>query len=246
MPRFSGYGRRRRFRRTGRRLRRRTRRMRFGRRRTRMIPYGFTGSRAELKYVDSEFSFDIESTSASFAGTDYAVSLVPIPSGAGISQRIGRQIIVKKIQVNVAWKWNTGNTDVGADDGGEFRFLLVQDRMSNGTSMTNTQVITALLQDTGHPTTSFLNLANRNRFKVLKDKIIPVTPTNGNAGSGVIRVVKKKRIRVTYNNDAAPGSQAVTDIQSNNIFMLFIPGLTLTSNSAVTVTHNRRVRYIDV
>jgi len=246
MPRFSGYGRRRRMRRFGRRLRRRTRRMRFGRRRfQRMVPYGFSGSKAELKYLDSEFSMNISKDPASQAGWDIA-HLVLIPSGAGVSQRIGRQIIIKKIQINVVWKWKTGNTDVGADDGGDFRFMLVQDRMNNGVAPTNAQVAAALLQDISHPTTCFLNLSNRNRFRVLKDKIIPVTPTNGNNGSGVIRVVKKKRIRVTYNNDAASGSQLISDINTNNIIMLMIPGPTITDTSAVTVTSYRRVRYIDV
>lgn len=211
-----------------------------------MVPYGFSGSKAELKYKDTDASTNIEITTASAGAFDYATSLVLIPSGAGISQRIGRQIIIKKIQVNLAWKWKNANTDLTADKGGEIRFLLVQDRMPNATSMTNLQVVTALLQDTAHPTLSFLNLANRNRFKILKDKIIPVTPTLGNAGSGVVRVVKKKRIRVTYNNDPASGAEAVTDIQANNIFMLVCPGNTITTNSAVTVTSNRRVRYIDM
>jgi hypothetical protein len=105
----------------------------------------------ELKYFDNTQSFN--------AGTSGTItSMCAVTAGTGNNNRVGRQINLKTIKVQI----NTGGAG-GATDYIN-RYIVFIDKQPNAGSPTPTDILTS------STTTAFTNLDNRDRFEILADK----------------------------------------------------------------------------
>lgn len=242
MPFGRGYGRRRRFRRRVRkmrRFRRFARGIRIGRRGFYPGWRNFNGNRAELKYIDASFG---ATTIGATAPTTIFQCMNLIAEGSGVSERIGRQVVIRKLQASWGACW--AGTDVTGVDCAAMRVIILYDRMNNATAMDYATLAPLLWQSAatvGAAIHSPLNLSNRNRFKVLKDKRFIMGPTTGGAGTVYRQWIIKKRIKCTWGTTAG----TVAAINTNAIhFVMINDGATATEG--ISVKGYVRARYTDV
>lgn len=177
--------------------------------RSRVGYYGRYGAHSsEKKFFDDTHDF---ATVASAGEVDNG--MLNIAAGTGESDRIGRKINVTGVNLRARFTLPAGGL---APD--VVRLMLVQDKQSNGTTANVTDVLeTASIW-------SFNNLANKNRFKIIRDKICPLNFTAGAAAledfvhteEWYVRL--KRPMPIEY--DGATG--ALTERRSNNLFLLAI------------------------
>lgn len=164
-------------------------------------------------------------------------SVVEVDQGTGEEQRIGRKITVKKISMRLKIELPTTSNPNSSSD--ITRIVIVQDRQCNGTALTWTDVF----EDAN--VFSFMNLSNKNRFRILFDKAYA---TNSSAGSfdgtndqfGSFYISdqwhKKLNIPIEYSGTGS----AIADITSNNIALI-----ACSENAVARFEGNIRVRYTD-
>lgn len=126
-----------------------------------MRPGGFTGGMnpAELKFVDNSGDFDMDTT-----GDVLLISNVA--QGADYNQRVGRQFDIKSVSVKgyLVPKSDTLSSALA-------RLMLVWDAAPNAVAPTISDILTSV------SSVAFPKLDNRNRFRILKDELIPVGRT---------------------------------------------------------------------
>jgi len=93
--------------------------------------------------------------------------------GAAINQRIGRQIHIHKVKVNGFIHCPSQADQTAMDHGAIARIMLVQDKQTNATQMDGNLLMTDMNNAIDN-INSFQNVDNFGRFKVLKDKFIPL------------------------------------------------------------------------
>lgn len=190
--------------------------------------YGRFGKGGELKFLDTTLATN---TAIPAAGVVHP-NLVVVPQGDGQSERTGRKIVVKKIQIR--GEFTTTATDVG--DG--VRILIVQDMQANGAVFTTANVLQTA------DWRSWINLENSDRFKVLYDnttKLYP-GPFDGVDQTQVItpfKVLKKCSIPIIYDSSATTG--AIGTQRSNSIAVLAIS----LNNNLSGLGYIARIRYED-
>jgi len=185
----------------------------------------------EYKFFDTANGFSFDSTGEVPA----TGQLVLIPQGTTQSQRIGQQCTIKSIQIK-------GNMTFqpGADtDGSNTAYMwLVLDKQCNGAAATMTDVFTSTT-----PNLALINLANSDRFVILKKWVWNFTSQSGiRTAFGVVRkpldFYKKVNIPLEYSSTTG----AITEIRSNNIFFL---AAAYGADDLVTIDGITRVRYED-
>lgn len=129
--------------------------------------YAATG--AETKFFDT----DLDATIGGISNTLEKVNLNIIPQGTTESTRIGRKVVLKKL--NVKGIISLPTTATAASTSTVVKVLIIQDKQTNGAAFGATD-----LWDTDS-ISSFNNLANSSRFRVLKTKVFVL---NSTAGSG--------------------------------------------------------------
>jgi len=129
----------------------------------------------ELKSYDTAagFSLPITNTPANVGDvTSWTINYLFFPTqGADISNRIGRKCIIDKHLLRVLLKQNGGATVQSSS--GFVRLLLIYDQQNNSLNSTATTQAAALLQTPTNLNSPML-LDNRERFKILADKYIPL------------------------------------------------------------------------
>lgn len=120
-------------------------------------PYGYGSGRPELKFIDTQ-------TTAEATSNTWKVNLINgVATGTDITNRIGRKITLKSLLVRLN-VYNSMATNTTNPQGVMGRIVLIYDTQPNsGTTPTGTDIFT-----TNTPF-GFMNLNNRDRFKVLKD-----------------------------------------------------------------------------
>lgn len=221
--------------RTSRRRKSRSYRRRIRRRRTR-APRRTGGwrnpLRHELKYLDTNVDAkqlgngtgpNILATTVGGNGT-YAGCINAPKQGAGADERIGRQIMIRKILGRLIFVNSSEITD-GAQTTWptSFRFMLVYDMQANGVATFDNSQFWA---DTGTVTlTSLQNLNFRDRWKILMDKHWTIgAPTSAVSAIGgrtqqakLYKFYKRVNLPVQFNAGNTPGPQ---DITTGAIWML--------------------------
>lgn len=199
------------------------------------------GSTLEKKYVDTTV------TSGSVSTTGGLSLLNGIAVGNTVNTRVGRKIIIKSIQ----WKGNVA-VEQGADLAvsqlapvQSVRFMVLIDKQPNGATFATTD----LLQT--NSVFAPINMAYRDRFIVLKDKLLNLgfvasTATAGQvSGAGNPQVIvngyKKCSFPVVYGADAGA---TVADISSNALYF-FVLGSVVAGETDSTCNIYFRVRYVD-
>ncbi len=175
------------------------------------------GGQQELKFVDSATDLNPLTT----AGTVMISSLNLVIQGTGEQQRIGRRIVIKKIQFRFTVKHQS---DVLAATSSTSRIMLILDKAANGAVATVSDVL-----QTASNVYSFNNLSNKNRFVTLMDKYVDLKSeaaawdgTNDKFGRSQ-RTIKffKKGLDIPIETSGT-GTPTIANIMSNNLLLLQI------------------------
>lgn len=163
---------------------------------------GVPGRRGELKYVDVI-------SQSTFAEAGNVLLLNGLVPGTGASQRVGKKVLIKTIQLRGA----IGAGNVGATPFRGFcRVMWIYDKQSNAAAPT---VANILENVTG---SSYMNMDNRDRFVVLADKQYAIDQSGGNE-SAQIKMYKKCNLTTIFNAGTAG---TIADITSGSIYLLWI------------------------
>lgn len=170
-------------------------------------------------------------------------SLVKIAAGTASNQRVGRKIILKSIHL----KGHLASSKAVQAD--KYRIIIGLDTQANGTSPTVTDVLSN--GPSGAPDIySFLNLANSRRFKILRDIKLLSKATlydSNNSNYGVDLIPFDANISCDIPVEYATIGNAMTDIKSNNIFIIFLNFYSLTVTGEQTLINlMTRIRYEDL
>lgn len=138
-------------------------------------------------------------------------NLTVVAQGNGESQRIGRKITIRDINVRYTLRMFPS---VSAFAGNVIRIMIVQDRQTNGTEFAPGD----LLED--NDLHSFRNLANSGRFKVLWTTTIDLSATAGVSDTGYAAnaksVIVNLKVNIPMEYDGVSG--AIGTVRSNNIY----------------------------
>lgn len=159
-----------------------------------------------------------------------------IGQGTDYTQRIGRKVQLKSI----LFRFDILQKTQSAPDGDTARVMLIYDCQTNAAA----PVVGDILQTVNY--LSPMNLNNRDRFKVLYDKFIPLNPmqtvTNpyGTPLRKNFKVFKKLKEEMIFGNT----SNTVADITTGAIFLLVISQMG-GGSSATNMYYNSRIRFSD-
>jgi len=194
-----------------------------------------------LKYTDEKVVGSVDTTGEVLTVTEIngvanasAESLHVIKTGTNDNQRVGKSIILKKIQVQgfLTFPASTAESNV-------IKVSVVQDTQVNGSLPTYLDVY----EDSG--VNSWLNLENSRRFKILKTKyVIMNRMTAGPINFGQVihqfKMVKKVNIPIDYNSAGTAGT--IGELRSNGIFLMASAS---SGDDLVQYAFHTRVRYSD-
>lgn len=192
--------------------------------------YGrFTGPNAENKFFDTAISFTFDTTGEVPATGQLSL----IPQGVTESTRVGRKCTVKSIQLRgIAYSSATIPQDL-------CYLYVVLDKQCNGAAAAVTDVLTSNVMST-----ALINLSNSERFVILKRILL-----SPKAGAGVSAAYAPALVRFDFYHkcniplEFSSTTGAITEIKSNNIFLL--AGCTGTSDDAISCAGSARLRFSD-
>lgn len=199
------------------------------------------GGVVEKKYNDVTFTAQAVNTTV-VIGSAFAIA-----QGAGVTQRIGNKILVKSIQfIGTFIPQNAGTAQVSTYSPSQMvRMLVLVDKQPNGALPAASDVF-----ESGTNVFSPINLSNRDRFVVIKDKMYTLGPAVSTAtanqyafGGDCIRLCKfykKLRLPVTFGGSTS----AITDLRTNNIIVVLFGSVATGTNDA-QLDGYMRVRYVD-
>lgn len=195
-----------------------------------------SGTGQELKFKDTT----VAAALSLIVGTIHSSSLVAIPQDGTESGRVGRKVTVKAVHVRGLSVLAGTSDNNQADD--TIRLMLVLDKQANGAAPSVTDILETASID------SFNNLANKSRFRILKDSKIVMNTYSGGLGgtttdSGNRTLpfewhINNLNLPIEYDNSATTG--ALATIRSNNLLVLGI-----SSDQTATIRFTARVRYTD-
>ena len=177
----------------------------------------------ELKSVDTLVSLAADSTTA-------VKLLNGIPRGDEISERIGRQVTLKSIEMRLRSKVTAGT---GVDQ--EHRIIVVYDRQTNAAACSVADVLAS--SNVLYPR----NLENRRRFRILFDRIVQLNASAESGSHKIIKWYRRLNHPVTFN---AGDAGTVADITTGSLYCLVI-GSEAAGATAGTVSGRVRVRFDD-
>jgi len=204
---------------------------------------GYTPNPVEKKVFDiNPANIDVNSTPS--------ISPLCIPTiGADMTNRVGRKICIKSLYVRgyVGVSAAVSAPAAASVAGQVARMILLWDSQPNGSS----PAITDILQSSG--VSSQINLNNRERFKILADKVYVFDPMQivFTAGSQIAmcnRTIYPVKKYIKLNNEVVFNSTnggTVADIASGNLVMVWL-GSVSTGPSDCIANLSTRVRFTDV
>lgn len=198
----------------------------------------FQGAK-ELKFFDKAVAAHTVPNTANIASS----TICDMAAGTGESNRVGRQIYVKKIFLKgIACIQPANNVKISFNS--HFRIILYVDHQANGATANGLQILE------NDAVTSFRNLENSLRFTILSDKIYEFNNPNPywNNTSGTLEGTSdetyftishmfKKPLKISY----ADVTAGISNIKTNNIGIACISTL----NTGVTISYHTRIRFHD-
>lgn len=178
--------------------------------------------------------------------------------GAGINERIGREVNVHKIRLFGYVQLGSENDSASAAVYGQgVRLLVVQDLQTNATQMDSADLMDG--SSNNSVITAFQNIDNFGRFRVLKDKLLIVQDPNflkdGTDATkidtnAIIRPFKisinfKKPIRVRFNQT---NGGTIADIVDNSFHVVANArtfGAADATQPTVSISYRSRIVYTD-
>ncbi len=188
----------------------------------------------ELKFLDTDI------VDGTIAANMTKFNPQVIPQGDEESQRIGRKVIIKSLSIKGTLQLIASTS--GASSSEVLVMKVIHDSQTNGAEFATAQLLEADTFD------SYNNLANRNRFRILKAEYFEFS-AGGAAPTGaalifseVTKVVDchlKMNISVEYDNSFNTG--VIGTVTSNSIWVVFqtLTGELISSNLKM------RIRYTD-
>lgn len=161
-------------------------------------------------------------------------SLVTITQGQTDHRRIGNKMTVYQFRMRGNVTLNSSSVDIGRT---QIRCLLVMDMQANGASAVPSDV----MEPQSAATSSYLSFANMDnvgRFKILKDKVFTIDVAGIQFGTAMIKMNHKIKEGMDVHFSGSTG--AITEIRSNNLFLMFG-----SSSSSLTVNAITRVYWKD-
>jgi len=188
---------------------------------TRGFRTGFGSATGELKAYDiTPFKFDVK---VNPGGTEMPILMLPA-QGADFTNRIGRKTTTTKLYIRgmIGVKRVMETADPSTWGRAQLlRMIVFVDWQPNGARPLGSDLLVAN-GDGEISSESQINLNNRQRFKILKDKVWafdPVTTSDTfNRTVAPIKVFKKVQVETIYGTS----TPAVADIQSGAIYCLFV------------------------
>jgi hypothetical protein len=197
--------------------------------------YGFSrGSRDELKTID------VAPTQAEATTTASITLLNGVATGTDFTNRIGRKINMKSLYLRVQMApidQVTSDTHV--------RMLVVYDMQPNGAAPAITDVLNTA------STVDHINLNNRDRFKILVDKCVPIGANVNTAtqaysnGKNVYYIKKYLNLNLKGCSEvlySGTGS-TIASIATGSIYFLYFSGVA--AGNGTQVTWSSRIRFSD-
>lgn len=190
-----------------------------------------SGGASELKFFDTAISFMVDATGEVPA----TGQLVLIPQGVTESTRVGRSCVIKSLYFKGVVTFAPA---ASANSLTNVYIYFVQDTQANGAAAAVTDVMTG-----SNLSTALINLDNSQRFRILKKFQIHLESNAGvttayNSTSRILEFYKKCHIPIDYSSTTG----AISEIRSNNIFML---AGTDGTDDVAAVTGTVRVRFAD-
>ena len=184
---------------------------------------GLQLAQGEFKSVDVVNGADLNTTG-------FVTLLNGMTRGDDISQRIGREVTLRSVQLTyqIGSKNNTGTDQY-------VRVMLVYDRQANGS--------TALISDilSGSNTYAPRNLENRHRFSILYDRMIAFNASGEPGSRRVLRFYRRLNHPVTFNGNTGG---TIADIQTGALYFVAIGSNPAGATDAAGIMQTR-VRYQD-
>lgn len=194
--------------------------------------------RYEKKFIDTALNAAMkEFNMAGVVQNDFVV----MASGSENGKRIGSQITVTNINAHLDLITGTSPTNPGLDNTC-VRVILGIDKQANGAATAVGDVL-----QSASPY-AFRNMYTLNRFIILKDKLFDINPTvytttgpNVAQNGRVLKFSWKGQLPILYSGATA----SITEIKSNNIFLLVIADRTATPLQTDGALGIVRVKYTD-
>lgn len=198
--------------------------------------YGFYGP--ALRGPQERKVIDFPNTTTAVNTTGSVTLINPVSTGSDFTNRIGRRINM----TSIALRGLLSNDTVGPTEPQNCRIMLIQDLQTNGVIATIAEIFQAAQAN------SFMNLNNREKFKVIMDKQICLGRFNATAGATlsptpgceIINEYRKVNIPVFFEGPNAD----IGSISSGAIYLVTL------GNSAAGVgdsnfTWSSRIRFVD-
>lgn len=210
-------------------------RRRYNRAPKSIVGRGFRGtysrSPREKKYRDIGNDVAIETGAT---GTENVYTLNGVAQGTSASQRVGEVARFTKLQIR--GKFYMIPTVTLSSLGGLVKFDIVLDRSPNGVLPT-TQDIYNQADPSG-----YINLANRDRFKILMSCEHAIQPYDADRSMGPVIVYFNKMRKISIPTVYSGSGSTISDIRTCGIFLVF---RTDVASNALRVLFDARLRYID-
>lgn len=187
----------------------------------------------EKKFFDTNISFNIDATGEVPA----TGQLNLIPQGATDSTRVGRKCTLRSIQARILMQYVPGADTIGCTT---TYVYCVLDTQANGAAAAATDVLTGT-----NFALAMINLANSERFRILKKWIFKFQAAAGVQaafGRDEQNIEWYKKLNLPLEFSSTTG--AITEIKSNNIFLL--AGSDTSTDDEVVCSGTVRVRFTDL
>jgi len=157
-----------------------------------------------------------------------------------IGQRIGREIVMKKVIVRVTGGYQVADLIAGTgyiNDSGTIRVVIAYDKQTNGAAMS----WASLMNTSGTAGAPFANrsVSTMDRYMVLADKTFQVSAAGPNSFDWTFTVPCNLEVRFTSTNNGD-----VTDIITGSLYVLTVDGNS-TANLPGQFSTYTRVEFVD-
>lgn len=203
------------------------------------------GGGPERKFIDQQGAFNyntqtVGAGSSGLSGVPIIEVFNAVVQGTDSITRIGRKIMMTSLQLRYDCNVSLAATGVppAGLQAGDIRLLVVYDSQTNGAAPIYSDILQATT--TGSAFTAPMNLNNRERFKVIFDKIRHLDPQG--PASQSFKLYKKCRLPVIFNSGNAG---TVADIQTGGVFLMTISTVQATAAAANGGFLWTRVRFRD-
>lgn len=188
----------------------------------------------ERKFFDTSLNFTVDTTGEVPATGQLAL----IPQGTTESSRIGRKACIKSIHIRAGAFYIPGADTVGSTVS---YIYLVLDKQCNGAAAAITDVLTSSNMSLG-----MVNMANSERFVILKRFIVPFQAGAGVSGAyGQDRKALEFFHKCSIPMEWSSTTGAIAEIKSHNLFLLAGNEGGTGTDDSVSIVGTCRLRFSD-